>query len=303
LLPLGEARTGAIINYLTTVTIHRHLVVAVLGGIAIFAAGCGEGTKERGNTVALEENSPSAQAAEVVAGSNEIILGTEAPAPALGPNLPGVTVIGMGEARGKPDKAIVRFTIGPGNQFSGPEGVAVEPIEEQELAPVVEALKRAGAQAEGVTVNTYAASPYGGFGSAAQITLTWPHPDEIDKAVEAAQDVVRAKTQYTVQNVETLFTTSSCPSLEDRAWKAAIADAAKRATRLASLTGGGVVGHVVAVSEAGGVTSAFDSGLQGCQAFRSLPSPLIGPSLSEGSPDALNVRASLQVTFTFKSGT
>lgn len=281
----------------------RFLVAAVLGGIAIFAVGCGEGTKETGDKVAPEKNSPPAQAAEVVASSGEIIVGTGAPAPALGPNLPGVTVVGIGEARGKPDKAIVRFTIGSGGQFSGPEGVAAEPIEERELVPVVEALKQAGASAESFAVNTYAASPYGGFGSGAQITLTWPHPEEIDKAVEAAQDVVRAKTRYSVQNVETLFTTSSCPSLEDRAWKAAIADAASRATRLAGLTGGGV-GQVIAVSEAGGGSSPyFDSGLQGCQALRSLPPPLLGPSFSEGSPDAVKVRVSLQVTFAFRSGT
>jgi hypothetical protein len=179
--------------------------------------------------------------------------------------------------------------------------VASELIEERQLEPIVQALKAAGAPGATIMVNTYAASPYSGFGSSGQITLTWPRPEEIDKAIEAVQDVVRAKTRFSLQSVEALFTTRSCASLEDGAWKAALADARKRAVRLAALTGAGV-GPVISVSEAPGANAAYlGSGLQGCQALRALPPANFGPSFSDGTPDSVKVSVSLQVTFAFKN--
>lgn len=278
---------------LTAVTSPSLLALAVLLLLVTACGGSrGEGRKPTPSPTTRE----ATQSADIVTGSFDFAVGSEGSPPVVGPNLPGITVVGVGEAKGVPDRAIMRLTVGSGNEFSGPEGVAAELIEERELEPVVQALKAAGAPADTIKVNTYAASPYSGFGSSGQITLNWPRPKEIDKAIEAAQDVVRAKTRFSLQSVEALFTTRSCASLEERAWKAALADARKRAARLAALTGAGV-GPVISVSEAPGASA----GLQGCQALRALPPANFGPSFSDGTPDSVKVSVSLQVTFAFKS--
>lgn len=279
----------------------RAASVALLGGVAILAAACGRGGGETRTPTPSATTQHAAQSADIVTGSVDVAVGPDGAPPVVGPNLPGITVVGAGETKGVPDRAILRLTVGSGNEFSGPEGVASKLIEERELEPVVQALKKAGAPGETITVNTYASSPYSGFGNAAQITLTWPQPREIDKAIEAAQGVIRAKTRFSLQNVEALFTTKSCVSLEDKAWRSAIADARKRATRLAALTGA-TTGPVIAVSEAPGASSGYlGSGSQGCQALRALPPSFLTPSLTEGTPDAVKVSVSLQVTFAFKS--
>jgi uncharacterized protein YggE len=124
-----------------------------------------------------------------------------------------------------------------------------------------------------------------------------PRPQEVDKAIEAAQDVLRAKTRFSLQNAEVLFTMRACAPLEGQAWRAALGDARRRAERLARLTGA-KVGPVIAVSESGGPSLAsFGSSGQGCHALRSLPSSLYEPALNDGTPDAVKVRVSLQVTF------
>jgi uncharacterized protein YggE len=225
--------------------------------------------------------------------------GADGAQPVVVPDLPGLTVVGSGEAKGTPDQVILRLTVGSGNEFSGPGGVADEPIEEAEIEPVVAALREAGALEGSISVNTYAPSPYGGFGDAARLTLTWPRPHDIDKAIDAARDVVRARTRFGLQNAETLFTTKNCASLEEKAWKAALADARRRAGRLAALTEA-EVGPVISLSEEAAVASPyFDSGLQGCRALRELPPPDFGVSLGEGTPDAVTVNVSLRVTFAF----
>jgi uncharacterized protein YggE len=88
---------------------------------------------------------------------------------------------------------------------------------------------------------------YGGQG-AAQISFTLAHPDDVDKVLAAAQEAVRKQTNYDLQAANVVFSLSDCPSVELKAWKAALADAAVRAQRLADLSGV-KLGQILAVSE------------------------------------------------------
>jgi hypothetical protein len=177
-----------------------------LGLLILLVPGCGGGANGGKDDFTPSPTEHAAQGGEIVVSSSGVLYGGgEGAQPVVVPNLPGISVVGQGEAKGAPDSVLLRLTVGTGNEFSGPEGVSADPVEESELEPIVQALEEAGAPVSSISVNTYAATPYSGFGSAGQISLTWTRPREVDRAVEVAQDVVRAKTRFSLQSVETLF--------------------------------------------------------------------------------------------------
>lgn len=102
---------------------------AALTALAVPAPACGGGENEARKPTPSVTTKHAAQDPDIVVSSGSVLFGGSGESkPVLVPNLPGLTVVGRGEAKGAPDGAILRFTIGSGDQFPGPGGVAVESI-------------------------------------------------------------------------------------------------------------------------------------------------------------------------------
>ncbi len=102
-------------------------------------------------------------------------------------SLPGVTVIGYGDAAAKPDEAIVRLTIGQGEfGFSSSDDPRLQLIDQNELKPVTEALKKQGVDDKTIEVNTLVSSPYGLGQGSAQITFRWSRAPRATVVVRCA---------------------------------------------------------------------------------------------------------------------
>ena len=215
-------------------------------------------------------------------------------------SLPGLTVVGYGDATAKPDEAIVRLTIGQGEVgFSTSDSPRLQLIDEAELKPVTEALKKQGIDDKTIEVNTLVSSPYGLGQGSAQITFRWGKPDDMKSILDLAGNTVRQNTNQGLQNITVLFTVKDCEPLEQQSWSAALDDAKNRAERLAKIAGL-QLGNIVAISESPGPASLYGVA-SGCAALEELPATdLASASFSKNSATQVEVDTSLQVTFALK---
>jgi uncharacterized protein YggE len=236
------------------------------------------------------------------AASTQAIVGTSAGAATdSSARLPGITVVGVGEVEVKPDVAIVRLTVGSGSPFSGSDG-GIELVDETEVEPVVEALVDAGVPRDEIYVNTFGGF-YGPSEDAALITLESPRPQAVKELLQAAQRSLRTQTDLNLQQVSVVFAREDCDSPESEATDAALADARKRAERLASLSQA-KLGPLIAVSEAaaGGYLAAYAP--PRCGASDLLTSGGLGffeYQASASTAEEVTVTSSLEVTFALES--
>jgi len=260
--------------------------------MVVLAAGCG-GSKQASNERSARQTSTKSTAnGGVLVESAEVRPGVAGvPAAAL----PGITVVGTAERSAKPDRALIGLTIGGSNLISS--GQTFDLVEQSAIDPVVAAVSKAGAGQ--ISVDRFSQGAYGGQ-SAAQIDATLTHPEEVDKVLAAAQEAARKHTDYNLQSVNVVFALSNCPTVEQTAWKAALADAAARAQKLADLTGV-KLGNILAVSEAPFSASPY-APPTGCQAMRP-PSgaDILFPSAAENTQDKVTVTVTLQVTYAVTS--
>jgi uncharacterized protein YggE len=209
--------------------------------------------------------------------------------------LPGITVVGSGEVEVKPDLALVHLTVGSGSRFDSSEG-SVQLIDEQELGPVVEALTDAGVDKDDLYVDTFSGSSFGSDQGSAVIAFKWPRPQEVKKILATAQRAIRKETAFNLQDVSIVFMRHDCDGPEQKAMRAALADARKRAERLASLSDA-KLGRLIAVSEAtsGGAQSPFVA--QRCGAEDLLAPGLFEYQTAAATADETTVTVTLEVTF------
>lgn len=208
--------------------------------------------------------------------------------------LPGITVIGSGDVEVKPDTALVRLTIGSGSAFQGPDG-NVKLVDEEDLQPVVNALADAGAPKDDIYVNTFGGS-FGSNEGAAVIILKWPRPQKVKEILATAQRTVRKETNYNLQAVAVAFIREGCDGPEEKAMRAALADARKRAERLAALSDA-KLGRLIAVSEAtaGDPRTAFTT--QRCGIGELLAPGLFEYQSAAATAEKITVTSTLEVTF------
>lgn len=210
--------------------------------------------------------------------------------------LPGVTVVGAGEVKAEPDRVRVRLTVGSGEDYFDSGLPSLEIVKEEDLEPVVKALKDEGVSEEDISVNTFAQNEYSYFGAgAAQITFLWPRPDELETILETAQEAIRRKTDYSLQNLEVMFTLSECEPLEEKAEEAALEDARRKAKRLAGMADLSL-GDIIAISEASGLLG-LSIGLSGCDAYDEFASFDYYPAEGFSSPSEVTVSVTLQISF------
>jgi uncharacterized protein YggE len=222
--------------------------------------------------------------------------GDLANAPNASTSLPGITVIGYGDAAAKPDEVLIRLTIGQGEfgVISGSDTPRLELIDEAEMQPVIEALKRQRADESQISVSTAINSPYGFGGGAAQVSFRWSKPSDLKSIFDVAEDTVRQETDHGLQNVEVLFTVKDCEPLEQQASSAALEDAQRRAEHLAQLAGL-QLGAITSISEV--ASNSVYGGPSGCAALEELPSFEFPSSSGNNSASEVEVDVSLQVTF------
>jgi uncharacterized protein YggE len=210
--------------------------------------------------------------------------------------LPGITVVGSGEVKAEPDRVRVRLTVGSGDEYFGPGGPTLEIVKKEELEPVVNVLKDEGVSEEDISVTTFALGIYDPYAvGAAQVTFVWPRPADLESMLEMVQETVRRETDYSLQNMEVLFSLSDCEPVEEEAVEAAFEDARRRAERLASLADISI-GDIVAVSEAPGLLGLY-AGPTGCDALEEFPSLDYYSAAGSGSPSEVTISVTLQVTF------
>jgi len=210
--------------------------------------------------------------------------------------LPGITVLGHAERSATPDRALVALTIGSGQGF-GSNGPTLELVTRKELAPIVDALSKAGA--DQIAVDRFGQGPYGPS-SAAQINFTLTHPSQVDTVLAAAQQATRKHTDYNIQAAAVLFTFSNCEAIEREAWQAALANAATRAQGLATLSHL-KLGRILAVSEATSSTSPYLAVGNGCEALRHPQANIVVPNQPENTDTSATVTVTLQVTYAVAS--
>jgi hypothetical protein len=147
-----------------------------------------------------------------------------------------------------------------------------------------------------VSVDTFSGSTYGPNEGAAVITVKWSRPQEVKKILATAQRAIRKETAFNLQNVAVVFMRDDCDGPEENAMRAALADARKRAERLASLSHA-KLGRLIAVSEAtsGGALTPFTT--QRCGAAELLAPGLFEYQAAAATADEMTVNATLVVTF------
>jgi len=266
--------------------------IAALFLIAIVVA-CG-GTEAKDEDDKPSTGSSAGQSGGVIARS-EGVTGQAVQGQAMS----GVTVSGSGEAKAKPDGVMMRLTIGSGDMGSFDGSIpSLDLIDEEELEPVVAALKKEGVSGDDISLNTFATSPYGLGSAAAQITFRWDKPAELKSLLETIQDAVRRETDYGLQNVEALFTVKDCEPLEDQARKAALEDAARQAKSLAE-TADLSLGSITAVAEVPSTSFGY-AVASGCAALREIPPLDSFLTVQDNSPSEVTVTSDLQVTYAIR---
>lgn len=243
---------------------------------------------------------------------------------------PGVTVNGAGEASVPAETATIQLLIAHGDLFDDAMGgsmVMIEPVPEatplagatdsqaamgdipagvtvEQLAPIIEAVAQAaGVTPEDVhvTLSPLPSEIFFGQSGVARLDLEVerPHAEVVDRLMVAATEAAAAH-GLMIMSGGVFYQVADCGPVEEAAQQAALADARKRAERLAGLLGA-TLGEVVTASSGDysipGVEEAclgqnipyLDSGYGGL----SLTVPPYNPSL----PAEVEVYSNLTVSY------
>jgi uncharacterized protein YggE len=124
----------------------------------------------------------------------------------------------------------------------------------------------------------------------------WPRPREVKKILTTAQRAIRKETDYNLQDVAVAFMRGECDAPEQKATRAALVDARKRAERLASLSHA-KVGRLNAVSESTSAASLAYFAPQRCGVSNPLGLGLFEYQAAAATPDEITLTTTLEVTF------
>ena len=166
--------------------------------------------------------------------------------PPATPNRQVLMVMGHGQVKRAADKAevaIVLFNYDPYAVSENPEAMALKPMTQAMLKPVLEAIAAAGIPAGNLKVKIGSAQPipsstdpfaYYGEGSAViKFDLTQPTTQQVEKIMTAVEGVTGGDRAVYLQDRYVTYSTTSCDGLAQAAYVAAVADARDRAQVLA----------------------------------------------------------------------
>jgi uncharacterized protein YggE len=262
-------------------------VVAALTAVAVVAF-TGDDSEAKREPIRIASSS----------GSSAIYGQADASSPQPIARLPGITVIGSGEVEVKPDTALVRLTVGSGSggAFSGTGAPSAELVDEDALDPIVDALVDAGAPRDEIYVDPFGGSGFGPDETAAVITVEWPKPKDVRELLAAAQHALdKEKSGLSLENVAVAFMREDCDDADADAANAALADARKRAERIAALSQA-KVGKLIAVSEATSASYLSAVTQQQCGVNGIAPG-LLGYAGGTSTADKMTLNKTLEVTF------
>jgi len=230
----------------------------------------------------------------------------------------GITVQGYGSASAPADSAVVEFSFTrPPGYYGEPKPVPpmepvpggepgiespvatpspVQPITEETLKPVIDALVAAGvARGDIEVVGQYQYYGEPGYASA---TLRAKVSDvaSLDNVVEAVRQAAAGLGNGIVLNGTSVsYTVDDCLALEKEAMKAAAADAGERAAAFAEALGVGL-GDLVAASH----WSWAPYGAACGQQYFGVPYPLGGMAYAGGQPQEVQVMANISATYAIR---
>lgn len=219
----------------------------------------------------------------------------------------GVTVQGYGSATADADSAIIEFYFGgmiyyedkpiaepgvgsDGSTGSVPPDIApspnAEPITEEALQPVIDALVGAGVSRD--NIEFVDPGYYDPYYSSATLRATLDNVDGVDAAVAAA--TAATLDGISLQSSNVTYTISDCSALEQAAMEAAVEDAADRGQLLATALG----------VELGGITGAADYsyyGYGGTGCGSSYPMPYYDTAVRGSSSTQVQVFEQISITY------
>lgn len=220
--------------------------------------------------------------------------GQPAAAQVEGNNGGGITVVGRGEAYGRPDQAQVQIGV---ETFAEDVSEATSQ-NEADVQSIMAALEALGIANEDIQTSNYSLwadqrhgenGPEGiaGYRVSNLVSVTL-------RDIEAVGDVIATATEAGANNVHGIsFSVADPADLEAEARASAITDARQKATSLAELSGV-ELGEVIAVSEVIGQPGPYAEGMGGA---RAVAEDAAAPSISPGE---LGYTVQVQVTFAIR---
>ncbi len=214
----------------------------------------------------------------------------------------GITVQGFGSATAEADGAVVEmmFSITGGVEpmpMPAPESrgetrpvapTPPGPITEEDLKPVIDAIRGQGVPAEDIEV---VAGPKYGYGMGT-IRVTVNDLGKLDSIVNAATSAAGSLADIALQNTGVAYTVRDCAGLEKAAMQAGVEDVRVRAGALAGVLGVNL-GSVMGASHS---TSSMYGGPT-CGGSSTFPVPLASGPYVQGQPEEVQVIATLFVTY------
>lgn len=210
----------------------------------------------------------------------------------------GITVFGYGDASAPADLAHVTLTYPSTNMSYGPEGPKFEPVDEEEVAQIVEILVANGVTSDTLSVNTFGRSGYYGPGPAMTIDFPYAEPANLNNFLATLQEALDDGRVPTIQQVTAVFLVEDCTTLEAQAWEQALLNAQERASAAAGLMKM-TLGELTSIAEMS-VASPYGQSVSGCAKLEAATHSVdIGSFLSnsQNSADTVEVSINLQATY------
>jgi len=211
----------------------------------------------------------------------------------------GISVLGYGDATAPADLAHVTLTFPQTNQSYGPEGPRFEPVDEEEVAQILDALVASGIASDTLNLNLFGRSGYYGPGPAMTIDFAYNEPAELNNFLATVQETLDDDKAPTIQQVTAVFLVEDCAALEAQAWEGALLDAQQRATTAAGLMDVQVgelqsVAEMTVASPYGGQSASGCNRLEGATHAADIGSFL---NSSQNSADTVEVSINLEATY------
>lgn len=210
----------------------------------------------------------------------------------------GITVFGYGDASAPADLAHVTLTFPSTNMSYGPTGPTFEPVDEEEVAQIIEVLSASGIASDTLNVNIFGRSGYYGPGQAMTIDFPYAEPANLNNFLATLQAALDDERAQTIQQVTAVFMVEDCTALEAQAWERALSNAQDRATAAAGLMQV-TLGELTSIAEMS-VASPYGQSVSGCSKLEAATHAMdIGSFLnnSQNSADNVEVSINLQATY------
>lgn len=213
-----------------------------------------------------------------------------------------VKVIGYGDAEATADTVSVKLSTGGGGAFYGPDGPEFEPVEEESLVLIVDALTESGIVADDIAVDAFGASFYGPNATSAEVRFDYKEPTNLSVFLVDVMDLIKDSRGPKIQSASAIFMADDCAALEAAAMQAALDNARARAEMMAAQMQV-TLGKLTSVSEMPPNASFYGTtGASNCSTIEAAihQAGFGGAGLGTNSADIVEVSINIEATFEIK---